>query len=78
MDIFLGKVAFQHPELMAENLNEKTSGDATGYELCHKACLALAGLFKFILTFCRSGVTITAGYAIKQSARLLKVVAESA
>lgn len=47
---------------------------AAGYELCHQVSTASHFWRGVAAEYYRSGITITAGYAIRQSSRLLKVL----
>ena len=51
----------------------KVIGDAASYELCYKVNKCRSRTEDQCLPYCRSGITITASYAIRQSSRLLKV-----
>lgn len=52
----------------------QVSGYPAGYELCHQVLIMTnPECLSCRWPWCRSGVTITASYALKQSARLLKV-----
>ena len=51
----------------------KVIGDAASYELCYTVNICRSRTEDQCLPDGRSGITITASYAIRQSSRLLKV-----
>ena len=74
MEVFLGKACCTGSWGFILTMLTRMSGHAAGYELCHQVIGANEHCSRPLgLILGRSGITITASYAIKQSARLLKV-----
>ena len=71
MDIFLGKAGC--PLRRAETVLTRMAGHAAGDELCNTVNRKFGRRRRSGLILHRSGITITASFAIKQSARLLRV-----